>query len=127
MRLKLKIKGKEYEVEILEENQNKLKIKLGKEEFIFGREEAEKKVSVAKTSFPKRNFSKKEIKAPITGIISEILVKESEFVKKDQKVLILSSMKMENEIISDFEGKVKEILVKKNQEVKEGDVLILLI
>ena len=124
MKLKLKIKGKEYQVEILEEG-NGVKIKIGNKEFFFGEKEKEE-IAVAQVSFPKRNFSKKEIKAPIAGIISEILVKEGDFIKREQKVLLLSSMKMENEIVSDFEGRIKEILVKKNQEVKEGDTLIIL-
>ena len=125
MKLKLKIKGKECEVEILEEGEDKVKIKMGEKEFIFGKEE-KKGVSLIQTSIPKRNFSKKEIKAPIAGVISEIFVKEGDFVKGEQKILFLSTMKMENEIISDFDGKVKEILVKKNQEVKEGETLIVL-
>lgn len=125
MKLKLKIKGKECEVEILEEGEDKVKIKMGEKEFIFGKEE-KKGISFIQTSIPKRNFSKKEIKAPIAGVISEIFVKEGDFVKGEQKILFLSTMKMENEIISDFDGKVKEILVKKNQEVKEGETLIVL-
>lgn len=125
MKLKLKIKGKECEVEILEEGEDKVKIKMGEKEFIFGKEE-KKGISLIQTSIPKRNFSKKEIKAPIAGVISEIFVKEGDFVKREQKILFLSTMKMENEIISDFDGKVKEILVKKNQEVKEGETLIVL-
>lgn len=125
MKLKLKIKGKECEVEILEEGEDKVKIKMGEKEFIFGKEE-KKGVFLIQTSIPKRNFSKKEIKAPIVGVISEIFVKEGDFVKREQKILFLSTMKMENEIISDFDGKVKEILVKKNQEVKEGETLIVL-
>lgn len=125
MKLKLKIKGKECEVEILEEGEDRVKIKMGEKEFIFGKEE-KKGISLIQTSIPKRNFSKKEIKAPIAGVISEISVKEGDFVKREQKILFLSTMKMENEIISDFDGKVKEILVKKNQEVKEGETLIVL-
>ncbi|TET84335.1 MAG: acetyl-CoA carboxylase biotin carboxyl carrier protein subunit [Candidatus Nealsonbacteria bacterium] len=125
MKLKLKIKGKECEVEILEEGEDKVKIKMGEKEFIFGKEE-KKGISLIQTSIPKRNFSKKEIKAPIAGVISEIFVKEGDFVKREQKILFLSTMKMENEIISDFDGKVKEILVKKNQEVKEEETLIVL-
>ncbi len=125
MKLKLKIKGKECEVEILEEGEDKVKIKIGEKEFIFGKEE-KKGISLIQTSIPKRDFSKKEIKTPIAGVISEIFVKEGDFVKREQKILFLSTMKMENEIISDFDGKVKEILVKKNQEVKEGETLIVL-
>jgi len=125
MKLKLKIKGKECEVEILEEGEDKVKIKMGEKEFIFGKEE-KKGIFLIQTSIPKRDFSKKEIKTPIAGVISEIFVKEGDFVKREQKTFFLSTMKMENEIISDFDGKVKEILVKKNQEVKEGETLIIL-
>jgi len=126
MKFKLKIKGKEFEVEILEEGEDRVKIKVGEKEFIFGTEEEKKGVSLIQTSIPKRDFSKKEIKAPIAGVISEIFVKEGDFVKREQKIFFLSTMKMENEIISDFDGKAKEILVKKNQEVKEGETLIVL-
>jgi biotin carboxyl carrier protein len=125
MKFKLKIKGKECEVEVLEEGEDKVKIKVREKEFIFGKEE-KKGISLIQTSIPKRDFSKKEIKAPIAGVISEIFVKEGDFVKREQKVFFLSTMKMENEIISDFDGKVKEVLVKKNQEVKEGETLIIL-
>jgi len=124
MRLRINIKGKPYDIEISEE-EGKIKIKVGGKEFSFGREE-EEKTSIAKTSLPKRNFSKKEIKAPVTGVVSKIFVKEGEFVKSDQKVLILSAMKMENEIISENNGLVKKIRVKENQSVNIGDVLIVL-
>lgn len=126
MRLKLNIKGKEYDIEILEEEAGKTKIRIGEKEFIFG-EKKDEEISVAKVNLPKRDFSKKEIKSPIAGRISEIFVKEGEFVKKDQKLLLLCSMKMENEIIADFEGKVKEILIKKDQEAMAGQTLITLI
>ena len=126
MKFKLNIKGKEYSVEILEQEQNGVKIKVDEEEFIFKQQERkEQKSTVAKTSFPKRNFSEKKIKAPITGIISEIFTKEGEFIKSGKKVILLSAMKMENEIISDFSGRVKKILVERNQKVKMGDVLII--
>lgn len=127
MRLRINIKGKPYEIEISEEEE-KVKIKVGGKEFFFGAPHQKfGGGAIAKTVLPKRDFFKKELRAPITGTISEIFVKEGEFVEKDQKVLILSAMKMENEIVSEFSGKVKEILVKKDREVKEGDILIVLV
>jgi biotin carboxyl carrier protein len=123
MKFKIKIKGKEYEVEIVE-LEGGIKIKIGDKEFFFQKEK--KEISLPSVSFKKRDFLKKEIRAPIAGTISEIFVKEKDFVKKGEKVLILSAMKMENEIVSDFEGRVKKIFVKKDQNVKEGEVLILL-
>ena len=123
MKLKFKIKEKEYEVEILEEEE-KIKIKIGGRDFFF--ETPEQAPRIAQTSLPKKDFSEKEISAPLAGLISEIFVREGEMVKKKQKILLISAMKMENEIISDFDGLVKKILVQKNQEVKEGDTLIVL-
>jgi biotin carboxyl carrier protein len=123
MKFKIKIKGKEYEVEIVE-LEGGTKIKIGDKEFFFQKEK--KEISLPSVSFKKRDFLKKEIRAPIAGTISEIFVKEKDFVKKGEKLLSLSAMKMENEIVSDFEGRVKKIFVKKDQNVKEGEVLILL-
>jgi biotin carboxyl carrier protein len=128
--MKVKIGQKSYEVEILEIEDGKIKIIVNGKEFIFGefsqRQDIEKWPAIEK-KFSKRNFSRKEIQAPIAGTISEIFIKEGDFVKNGQKILLLSSMKMENEVISDFEGRVKKILVKKNQNVKEGEVLIIII
>ena len=122
--MKIKIKDKVYDVEISELGDGKVKITVNGKEFFFG--ESRAGISLVQTSIPKRDFSKKEIKSPIAGVISKILVKEGDFVKKEQKTIFLSTMKMENEIISDFNGKAKKILVKKNQEVKEGETLIIL-
>ncbi|GAH94111.1 unnamed protein product [marine sediment metagenome] len=126
MKLKLNIKGKEYTVEIQETDRDTVKIRVQGEEFVFKQKKEEEKVLVAKSSLPKRDFKEKRIKAPIAGIISEVFVKERDVIKKGKKVILLSAMKMENEIISDFEGRVKKVSVKKDQKVKEGDILIVL-
>ncbi len=127
IKLKLKINKKDYNVEILKENANKIKIKVDDKDFVFEKQKQKKEqISIAKSSIPKRDFSKKEIKTPITGEVSEIFVKVGDFVKKNQKLIILSAMKMENEIISSSEGKVKKILVAKNQKVNGNDILVIL-
>ena len=125
VKFKINIKGKEYEVGILEVKEG-TKIKVGDKEFFFKEKEIKKEVSFPPLSFKKRNFSKKEIKAPIAGTISEVFIKEGDFVGKGEKLLCLSAMKMENEIVSEFEGKIKKVLIKKDQKVKEGEDLILL-
>lgn len=124
MKLILNIKGKKYDIEISKENGNIVRVKVNNKDFTF--KDTRQEISIAKTSLPKRDFLKKEIKAPISGEISEIFVKTGEFIKKDKKVLLLSAMKMENEIISDFKGKIKQILITKNQKVNNGDTLIIL-
>lgn len=123
--MKIQIKNKIYEVEILDIENGKVKITVDGKDFVFG-EKNKQGISVAKTSLPKRDFSKKEIRAPISGVISEIFVKEGEFIKEGKKLLLLSAMKMENEIISEFEGKVEKILVKKGKKVKTNQILVLI-
>lgn len=126
MKFKLKIKDKEYEVEALETTEGKVKIIVEGQGFLFKEGETQKDVQVSRVSLPKRNFSEKEIQAPLAGLICESFVQEGQFIKEGQKVFLLSSMKMENEIISDFSGKVIKVLVRKNQKVEEGDTLLIL-
>ena len=125
MKLNINIGGKKTIIEIKEEK-GKVIIKIGKKEFSFKSLNNKKEnISVAQTNLPKKS-SKKEIKAPIAGTITKVFVKEKQSFKKNQKIVSLSAMKMENEIVSDFQGTIKEILVKENQKVQEGEILVTL-
>jgi len=59
------------------------------------------------------------------GLIVEISAKEGEGVKKDQQLLVLEAMKMENVLTSPVDGVIKEILVKPQQTVEKNTVLII--
>ncbi len=123
--MKIRIKNKEYEVEIIDNNQGKIIIKVDNKEFEFSLEENKLK-NILPISSVKKQESVKEIKAPLTGTISDIFIKEGEEIKQGKKLLILSAMKMENEILCTHDSKIKKILIEKNQKVKEGDPLIIL-
>ncbi len=71
----------------------------------------------------KRTISGK-IKSALPGQIQAVLVEEGEKVRKGQPVLILESMKMENEIIAPKNGIVKRIAVTSGQSVMKGHILI---
>lgn len=62
--------------------------------------------------------------SPMPGEIIKIMVKEGEEVKEGQKLLVLSSMKMESNIEAAYRGIVKEIYVEEKQFVEAGKVLI---
>lgn len=127
MNLKVKIKDKEYDVSIVGmEATNQVKISVNNKDFVFdmGEPLTKEEAPLMQASMPKRSFDSKTIKASLAGIISNIFVKEGDLISSGQKVLTLSAMKMENEIVSEFEGKVKKILVNKDHKVKEGDILI---
>ncbi len=66
----------------------------------------------------------KEIKAPMPGKVIEVLVKESDDIKKGDSLIILEAMKMENVIKAPHDLNVKSIKVKLGQAVEKGAVLI---
>jgi len=130
--MKIEIFGKSYDVEISEIKEGKIKVKINGEEYFFSEGELEKLTLLEEEKIPKKTeiirgtLVEKEIRAPITGIISEIFVSEGENIRVGKKVLTLISMKMENEIIAESEGKIKEIRVRKDQFVNTNDILIIL-
>ncbi len=66
----------------------------------------------------------KEVRAFMPGKIVDILVAVEEEVAKDQGLLIIEAMKMENEVRSSSSGKVKEICVIPGQAVEAGELLV---
>src|SRR6185369_15076888 len=61
------------------------------------------------------------------GIVVEVLVKNGAAVEKGEPLLILSAMKMQNEIASPSGGIVKEIHVNPGQPVSTGEKLVTLV
>jgi biotin carboxyl carrier protein len=64
-----------------------------------------------------------EVRAPIPGLITKVLLKPGETVKEGQSVLCLDAMKLENEIRSPREGVLRKIEVQPGQAVDKGQVL----
>lgn len=66
----------------------------------------------------------KELKAPMPGMVLKVLVKEGDEISKDQPLLILEAMKMENVIKAVGPAKVGEIKIIEGQAVEKGAILI---
>ncbi len=64
------------------------------------------------------------VKAPLPGLILNVLVKENDPVKAGQTVIVMEAMKMENQIQAPLDGVVKKVLVKNGDTIAEGDLLI---
>ncbi|MEX2603704.1 MAG: biotin/lipoyl-containing protein [Gracilimonas sp.] len=64
------------------------------------------------------------IKAPLPGKILSLLVKEGDSVTKNQNLLVMEAMKMENNIQSDTAGVIKSIKVAPGQSVLQDDILL---
>lgn len=64
------------------------------------------------------------VKAPMPGLVVEVLVEAGQTVEKGTQLLILEAMKMENVLKAEGEGVVKSIEVKKGAAVDKGQILI---
>jgi biotin carboxyl carrier protein len=64
------------------------------------------------------------IKAPMPGLIVDVMVKEGQEIAEGTPLIVLSAMKMENIILSQGEGVIKSIEVKKDAAVEKGQLII---
>jgi biotin carboxyl carrier protein len=64
------------------------------------------------------------LKAPMPGLVVAVPVEEGQEVKKGQVLLILESMKMQNELKSPRDGTVSRIRVKAGESVEQKQALL---
>jgi len=64
------------------------------------------------------------IRAPMPGLIVRVPVQEGDVIAKGDTVIILESMKMENELKAPREGKVHRVNVKAGDSVEQNKVLV---
>lgn len=65
-----------------------------------------------------------DIKAPMPGMVLNVLVKEGDEVKKGDALLILEAMKMENILKSPSDGVIKKVAAVKGTAVEKNQLLI---
>lgn len=64
------------------------------------------------------------LKAPMPGLVVTVPVEDGQEIKKGQVLLILESMKMQNELKSPRDGKVSRIKVKAGESVEQKQTLL---
>lgn len=67
-----------------------------------------------------------QIKAPMPGMVLKIMVEIGQQLQKDDPVLILEAMKMENIFKAPEAAVVKEIKVKEHTAVEKGQILVVM-
>lgn len=65
-----------------------------------------------------------DIKAPMPGMVLNVLVNEGDQVKKGDALIVLEAMKMENILKSPSDGTIKKIVAKKGKPVEKNEILI---
>ncbi len=67
-----------------------------------------------------------EIRAPLAGSICNVFVEVGAKVERDDELLVLEALKMENTVYSPCAGTIKEVRVKEGDKVNEEDVMIVI-
>ncbi len=62
--------------------------------------------------------------SPIPGLVRQVFVKSGDKIQKNDRLLILEAMKMENEIVSSVSGVVSDVYVKPGVSKNKGDPLL---
>jgi biotin carboxyl carrier protein len=65
-----------------------------------------------------------DIKAPMPGMVLQVMVENGQAIKKGDAIVVLEAMKMENILKSPSDGTIKNILVVKGDKVEKNQVLI---
>ena len=134
---KYTINGNKYEVVVGDINDNIATLTVNGETYTVEMEkqpEPEKKkpvvraAAVASDDAPAANKAvvnkANAVKAPLPGVITDILVAEGDEVKAGDTVIVLEAMKMANNLAAEKDGKVTAVLVKPGQSVMEDEPLV---
>ena len=65
-----------------------------------------------------------EIGSSIPGMVSRVMVKKGDKVKKNDVLAVIEAMKMETTVVAKVDGVIDEVLVSEKATVKSGELLI---
>ena len=62
--------------------------------------------------------------SPMPSLVVDVFVKKGDVIKKNQPLIVLSSMKMENTLYSNEDGEIEFINVVKGENIQGGRILL---
>lgn len=117
------IDGKSYEAYVYEADENWQVLLLGRQYPVQVEDEREKRLKSAAGGGSQAG-AEFQLRAPMPGMVVAIPVSEGQTVEKGQVLVILESMKMQNELKSPREGKVERIKVRPGESVEQKQTLL---
>lgn len=116
------INGKSYEAYVYDGVDNLEVLLLGRQYPVVVEDEREKRLKAAGGA--SEGGGEFNLKAPMPGLVVAIPVEEGQEVQKGQVLVILESMKMQNELKAPRAGKVDRIKVKTGETVERKQALL---
>lgn len=119
----IEVNGKSYHVG-LEQEVNTLKTPILVRKEVVTNPGDNKIAAKAAPMPPSDKPSANGVKAPLPGSIIRVIVKVGDTVKEGDVLLVMESMKMENNILAEKNGVIKKINVDTAQAVMQDDILL---
>lgn len=123
-KLHIIFKNKSYNAEILSSEGKSYRIKLGSNIYELNLEDEHdlllRNLGMEDTSSAKA----KNLKAPMPGMVLDVLIETGQQVSKNDPLLILEAMKMENIIKAPADGFISKISISTGQAVEKNELLI---
>ncbi len=100
------------------ESEDQIYVTINGKNYIFTKKKEETK------SFNYTHVHIREIVAPLPGTLTKLYVKKDQVVKQGEILLIIESMKMENQILSPRDAIIEEVYVKEGQKIETNQKLL---
>jgi biotin carboxyl carrier protein len=117
------VDGKSYEGFVYPGDEKWEVLLMGRQFPVMVEDEREKRLRAAAGSSVSET-GEYHLKAPMPGMVVSILVEEGQDIEKGQVLLILESMKMQNELKSPRDGTVGRVRVKPGESVEQRQTLL---
>ncbi|MEM7101603.1 MAG: biotin/lipoyl-containing protein [Bacteroidota bacterium] len=122
----LLIENRSYSAQIIESDPSGkiLSVKVGQNVYQVKLEDENDQL-IRKMGLSNLNTKKiNQVKAPMPGLVLDILIEPGQSISKGDSLIILEAMKMENVLKAPSDGVVKAVLVDKGASVEKNTVLI---
>jgi biotin carboxyl carrier protein len=120
------VNGESFEGYVYPDERSWQVLLMGRSYSVNIEDEREKRLRSSESTFVNlgREFT---LKAPMPGLAVAILVNENQSVEKGQILVILESMKMQNELRAPFSGTVARLRIKAGESVQQKQILLNLV
>ncbi|WP_304068891.1 acetyl-CoA carboxylase biotin carboxyl carrier protein subunit [Pedobacter glucosidilyticus] len=119
-------KNKSYEAELLELNKDEKYVLIKVNTHVYRFDVSDQyDILLKEMGLDKLNqHTVKELKAPMPGLVLQLIVKVGDEIKKGDNMLVLEAMKMENILKAPADATVKAITIKAGDKVEKNQILI---